>query len=116
MAKADMSASANEMSTSAGRSSGMLAKPLRTKRKSASAERCLRPLGATIDMATPDHRDIKSFQGAGYFCIDVYEKAIRMSRGLLGFVTLRELLIKLMLCGQRLGVGHLGCFEPIWHP
>src|SRR6266516_3821862 len=32
----------------------MVAKPLRTKPKSASAERCLRSLGATIDMATPD--------------------------------------------------------------
>src|SRR6266705_6230405 len=32
----------------------MVAKPLRTKPKSASADRCLRSLGATIDMATPD--------------------------------------------------------------
>src|SRR2546421_11571974 len=32
----------------------MASKPLRTKRKSASIESCLRPLGATIDMATPD--------------------------------------------------------------
>src|SRR2546423_8095708 len=32
----------------------MGSKPLRTKRKSASIESCLRPLGATIDMATPD--------------------------------------------------------------
>src|SRR4029450_176941 len=32
----------------------MVAKPLRTKPKSASAERCLRALGATIAMATPD--------------------------------------------------------------
>src|SRR6478735_2048291 len=32
----------------------MAAKPLRTKPKSASAERCLRALGATRDMATPD--------------------------------------------------------------
>src|SRR2546430_8902035 len=32
----------------------MVATPLRTKPKSASAERCLRSLGATIDMATPD--------------------------------------------------------------
>src|SRR5918995_119893 len=32
----------------------MVAKPLRTKPKSASAERCLRSLGATRDIATPD--------------------------------------------------------------
>src|SRR2546428_5311778 len=31
----------------------MVSKPLRTKRKSASAERCLRSLGATITMANP---------------------------------------------------------------
>src|SRR2546422_10821422 len=31
----------------------MLAKPLRTTRKRASAERCVRPLGAMIAMATP---------------------------------------------------------------
>src|SRR5438445_930341 len=31
----------------------MLAKPLRTKRQRASAERCVRPLGAMIAMATP---------------------------------------------------------------
>src|SRR4030095_4565554 len=52
MAKADMSASVKAMSCSLRRSSGMGAKPLRTKPKSASAERCLRSLGATIDMAT----------------------------------------------------------------
>src|SRR4029453_9574222 len=52
MAKADMSASVKAMSVSLRRYSGMGAKPLRTKPKSASAERCLRSLGATIDMAT----------------------------------------------------------------
>src|SRR5712692_12725 len=53
MANPDISASVKEMSTSAVRGSGMFAKPLRTKRKRASAERCLRPFGAMIDMAIP---------------------------------------------------------------
>src|SRR5712691_1035689 len=53
MATPDISASVKEMSTSAVRGSGMFAKPLRTKRKRASAERCLRPFGAMIDMAIP---------------------------------------------------------------
>src|SRR3954451_11212705 len=53
MANADMSASVKEMSPSSQRESGMVAKPLRTKRKSASAERCLRALGATMDMGPP---------------------------------------------------------------
>src|SRR5712691_3330625 len=34
----------------------MWSKPVCTSRKSASAERCLRPLGATIAMATPDRK------------------------------------------------------------
>src|SRR5215218_1914471 len=54
MAKADMSASVKAMSVSLRRYSRMVVKPLRTKPKSASAERCLRSLGATIDMATLD--------------------------------------------------------------
>src|SRR6266404_2167384 len=53
MANADISASGKAISVSSVRASGMLAKPFRTKRKSASAERCLRPLGATIDIAPP---------------------------------------------------------------
>jgi hypothetical protein len=53
MAHADMSASVQEISVSPPRSSGMVAKPLRTLRKRASAERGWRPFGATIDMATP---------------------------------------------------------------
>src|SRR5437762_3013950 len=53
MANADMSASVKEISPSSQRESGMVAKPLRTKRKSASAERCLRALGATMDMGPP---------------------------------------------------------------
>src|SRR5438874_10701996 len=53
MANADMSASVKEMSPSSQRESGMVAKPLRTKRKSASAERCVRALGATMDMGPP---------------------------------------------------------------
>src|SRR5438874_7102620 len=53
MANADMSASVKEMSPSSQRESGMVAKTLRTKRKSASAERCVRALGATMDMGHP---------------------------------------------------------------
>ena len=53
MANADMSASVQDISVSPPRSSAMLAKPLRTKPKRASAERCVRPFGATIDIATP---------------------------------------------------------------
>jgi hypothetical protein len=55
MANADMSASVNEMSVSLGREAGMSAKPLRTKPKSAPAERYLRPLEATVDMAPPHY-------------------------------------------------------------
>src|SRR5215831_6484294 len=53
MAKADMSASVREISVSSRRCSGKAAKPLRTKRKSASADRCFRTCGATQDMAHP---------------------------------------------------------------
>ena len=53
MANADIRASVKEMSISSPRGSGMVAKPLRTKWKSASAERCLRSLGATMDMGNP---------------------------------------------------------------
>jgi hypothetical protein len=53
LANADMSASVHEMSVSRGSEAGMSAKPLRTKSKSASAERYLRTLGATVDMAPP---------------------------------------------------------------
>jgi hypothetical protein len=60
--------------------------------KSASAERCLRSLGTTIAMAPPDCRTANRSSERGYFCMDVYEKATRMSWELLGFVTLRELL------------------------
>src|SRR2546426_12682632 len=56
IANADMSASVTEISVSLRRASGMVAKPLRTKRKRASAERCLRPLGATIAMTTLDRK------------------------------------------------------------
>src|SRR2546429_470097 len=45
----------------------MSAKPLRTRSKSASAERCLRPLGATIDMATPDPKTSNGFSVQGIF-------------------------------------------------
>src|SRR5712692_1355798 len=69
MANADMSASVKEMSVSLRRSSRMLAKPLRTKRKSASAERCWRPLGAIIDMATPDMWTSNRFREGGIFAL-----------------------------------------------
>src|SRR5437870_6910585 len=45
----------------------MSAKPLRTRSKSASADRCLRPLGATIDMATPDPKTSNGFSVQGIF-------------------------------------------------
>jgi hypothetical protein len=53
MAHADMSASVHDMSVALGREAEMSAKPLRTKPNSASAERYLRALGATVDMAPP---------------------------------------------------------------
>src|SRR5215510_1957069 len=53
IANAAISASAKAMSVSLRRSSGMDAKPFRTKPKRASAERCFRALGATLDMRTP---------------------------------------------------------------
>ncbi len=56
MANAAMSASAKEIPVASVRSSRMRAKPFRTKRKSASAERCLRPWGAAIDIGTPTCR------------------------------------------------------------
>ena len=42
----------------------------------------------------PRLENLKSFQGEGYCRIDVYEKATGISRWLLGFVALRELLSK----------------------
>src|SRR2546428_7816049 len=57
MANADMSASVKEIPGSSARSSRMLAKPSRTKRKSASAERYLRPLGESIDSVPPTCRE-----------------------------------------------------------
>src|SRR4029453_6892831 len=64
MAKADMRTSDSAISTSAGRSSGMWSKPVCTNRKSASAERCLRALGATLAMGIPVmRRSQRSSQG-----------------------------------------------------
>src|SRR5262249_49348545 len=60
MANADSSASVHEISVSPGRYSGRRAKPLCIKRKSASAARCLRSLGATIAMT---NLIIKTSQG-----------------------------------------------------
>src|SRR2546430_10042379 len=71
MAKADMSASAKAISVSPTRSSGRLAKPLCTKRKSASADRCFRPCGATMDMENPiTRRSKRSSQGVfSHLCL-----------------------------------------------
>src|SRR5216683_6793217 len=49
----------------------------------------------------PRLENLKSFQGEGYCRIDVYEKATGISRWLLGFVALRELLL---LQEERAGV------------
>src|SRR5215467_13355729 len=43
----------------------MAAKPLRTIRKRASAERCLRSLGATSAMVTPDRKTAHRFVRGG---------------------------------------------------
>jgi hypothetical protein len=51
MANADISISVKTMSVALRREAGMAAQPLRTKPKSASAERGLRPLDATRAMA-----------------------------------------------------------------
>ncbi len=48
----------------------------------------------------PRLENLKSFQGEGYCRIDVYEKATGISRWLLGFVALRELLKLEVLTGQ----------------
>src|SRR3989442_8181454 len=52
MANADINASLKGISTSSTRSSAMVAKCSRSKRKSASAQRYLRPFGTTMDIAT----------------------------------------------------------------
>src|SRR5882762_9236767 len=46
----------------------------------------------------PRLENLKSFQGEGYCRIDVYEKATGISRWLLGFVALRELLHTIQSC------------------
>src|SRR5712691_8372875 len=64
LAKAGMSASVKEMSPSSQRGAGMVAKQLWTKGKSASAERYLRALGATMDIGNPITRTAnRSSQG-----------------------------------------------------
>jgi len=79
MANADMRASGHEMSVSRGRKAGRSAQPLRTTPKSASAERYVRPLGATVDMAPP-HEHTHVFPCEEYCRMEVYEKAIRRAR------------------------------------
>src|SRR6516164_245934 len=54
MANADISASSRGISTSSTQSSALLAKFSCSKRKSESAQRCLRPFGAAVDIAPPD--------------------------------------------------------------
>src|SRR5882762_9411000 len=49
----------------------------------------------------PRLENLKSFQGEGYCRIDVYEKATGISRWLLGFVALRELLNSLQDLAHR---------------
>src|SRR5215469_15245966 len=65
MAKAAMSASVKEMSPWSRRGAGIVSKPLRTEAKSASAERCLRTCGATMDMEQPPYENITSFKSGG---------------------------------------------------
>src|SRR6516164_7838794 len=69
----------------------MSAKPLRTKPKRASAERCLRALGATMAIGNPS-REPHIVQVRGYFRIDVYERPVQLSLGSLGLEAQRELL------------------------
>jgi hypothetical protein len=52
----------------------------------------LASFGGNNGHGKPHHEHIKSFKSGGYFRIYVYEKATRISRWLLGFVALRELL------------------------
>ena len=52
----------------------------------------LTSFGSNNGHGKPHHENIKSFKSGGYFRIYVYEKATRISRWLLGFVALRELL------------------------
>src|SRR5438132_9184099 len=86
MANADMRASVKEISTSSPRGSGMVAKPLRTKWKSASAERCLRALGATMDMGNPITRTSqRSSQGVfSHQCLRKASSADPVIKGLGG--------------------------------
>src|SRR5216683_4240416 len=92
MANADIRASVKEMSTSSPRGSGMVAKPLRTKWKSASAERCLRSLGATMDMGNPITRTSKrSSQGVfSHQCLRKASSADPVITGLGGSAGIAE--------------------------
>src|SRR2546421_3548535 len=94
MANADMSASVKEMSPSSQRESGMVAKPLRTKRKSASAERCVRALGATMDMGSPITRTThRSSQGVfSHRCLRKASAANTVITGLEGSTGIAEAL------------------------
>jgi hypothetical protein len=58
----------------------MCAKPLRTKPKRASAERCLRTLGTTVDMGNPITSNVQIVQVMGYFRIDVYERPVQLTQ------------------------------------
>src|SRR5262245_33483570 len=70
----------------------MPAKPFRTKRKRASAERCLRPLGATIDIAPPHVKASNGFRERDIVAWRFTKRQCWISRGVLGFIALRELL------------------------
>ena len=52
---------------------------VRDQRKSASADRCFRPDGATMDMETPTTRT-SNRSSQGYFRIDVYERPAQYTR------------------------------------
>src|SRR5215510_5456043 len=70
----------------------MCAKPFRTKRKRASAERCLRILGATVDMGNPITSTCNRSR-QGYFRIEVYERPGQLTRWSLGLEAQRESLL-----------------------
>src|SRR5712691_5929839 len=59
----------------------MLAKPLRTKRKRASAERCVRPLGAMIAMATPIVKTSERSSEGRIFASRFTKRQVRYSGG-----------------------------------
>src|SRR6266853_1980994 len=80
MANADMRASGKERPASSQRWSGMVAKLFCTKRKSASAQRCLRCLGATIDIVNPITRTANR-SGQGGILTSMFTKGQHRGHG-----------------------------------